>query len=109
LGVGTGWGWRLDLGLKVVGAMYIERDGDVVAAYAADGLVLEELVETDPYALLDARLSKRIEPLGLDIYLAAENLTNTVQERRQWDIDDAAMVYAPLHGMTISLGFNKAF
>jgi len=100
-------GWSLDLGLRLIGSMYIERDGDVVAAYPSEQL--ETIVKSDPYVLLDTRLNKRFNKLGLDLYVAAENLTNTVQERDQWDIDDAAMIYAPLYGTTIAFGFKKQF
>jgi len=102
-------GWRLDLGVKVVGSMFIERDGGVVEEYAEKGVLLNTIVETDPYALLDMKINKDINKVGLSIYLAAENLLNVVQERKQYDIDDAAMVFAPLYGTTVSIGFKKQF
>jgi outer membrane receptor protein involved in Fe transport len=96
-GEGFADGWRLDLGFELVGSMFIWHD------------VKGELVETDPYPLLDARVNKRINKIGMDIYVAAENLTNTVQERDDDDVADAAMVYAPLYGTTVSVGFKKDF
>jgi outer membrane receptor for ferrienterochelin and colicins len=100
-------GWSIDMGIRLIGSMYIERDGDVIDAYPEESL--DVIVETDPYVLADARIAKRFNRLGLDCYLAVGNLTNTVQDRKQWDIDDAAMVYAPLYGTTFSLGFKKQF
>ncbi|MBN1603712.1 MAG: TonB-dependent receptor [Chitinispirillaceae bacterium] len=100
-------GWSFDLGMRFIGFMYIERDAGVVEEYADQNL--EAIVETDPYVLADARINKRINSADLDIYIAAENLTNTVQKRKKWDIDDAAMVYAPLYGTTISVGIKKQF
>jgi outer membrane receptor protein involved in Fe transport len=99
--------WRLNVGLNIVGSMHIERDGDVVDAYPEESL--DEIVKTEPYATVDARLSKRINQIGLDVYVAAGNLTNTVQNRKPWDVDDAAMVYAPLYGTTVNVGFTKSF
>ncbi|MFW6253897.1 MAG: TonB-dependent receptor plug domain-containing protein [Chitinivibrionales bacterium] len=100
-------GWSLDVRARLVGSMFIERDGDLVDQYASENL--EVLVETDPYVLVDARINKRINSLGLDVYVAAENLTNTVQDREEWDVADAAMMYAPIYGTTISAGFKKQF
>lgn len=99
-------GWSLDMGARLLGSMYISRDIDI-ADYPGENL--EEVVKTDPYVLVDARINKRFNSIGLDIYLAGENLTNTVQERKQWDVDDAAMMYAPIYGTTLMLGFDKEF
>ena len=99
--------WSLDIGARLVGSMFIERDGDIVEEFAAEKL--QDLVETNPYILVDARLNKRFNALGLDLYLAAENLTNTVQPREEWDIADAAMLYAPIYGTTVTAGFKKGF
>jgi outer membrane receptor for ferrienterochelin and colicin len=106
-GMGFTDGWSLDVGARLVGSMFIERDGDVVDEYASENL--DDIVETDPYVLVDARINKRINKIGMDIYLAAENLTNTVQDRKEWDIADAAMMYAPIYGTTVSVGFKKDF
>ena len=95
------------MGARLVGSMFIERDGDIVEEFAAENL--EALVETKPYVLVDARINKRITTLGLDLYVAAQNLTNTVQPREEWDIADAAMVYAPIYGTTVTAGFKKGF
>jgi outer membrane cobalamin receptor len=100
-------GWSLDVSLRLVGPMFIERDGDVIDAYPEENL--EEIVETDAYVTGDLRVNKRFNALGLDVYIAAENFTNTVQKREQWDVDDAAMVFAPLYGTTVMGGFRKEF
>ena len=100
-------GWSLDISLRLVGPMFIERDGDVIDAYPEENL--EEIVETDAYVTGDLRVNKRFNALGLDVYLVAENFTNTVQKRERWDVDDAAMVFAPLYGTTVMAGFKKEF
>ncbi|MFP4521288.1 MAG: TonB-dependent receptor plug domain-containing protein [Fibrobacterota bacterium] len=107
--VGSGFkdGWRLDLDFRLTGSMYIERDGEVMAEYPSEKL--KEIVKTEPYLIVDARVGKKIEQISTDLYIAAENLTNHVQERKQWDIDDAAMIYAPLTGVMVSAGFSKDF
>jgi outer membrane receptor for ferrienterochelin and colicins len=100
-------GWSFDLGARLIGSMYIERDAGVIEEYAAYNL--EPITKTDPYILADARINKRINSAGLDIYVAAENFTNTVQDRKVWDKVDAAMVFAPLYGTTFSVGIKKQF
>lgn len=98
-------GWSFDIGARLMGSMFIWREN--ADDFPSENL--DEIVETDPYVLIDARINKRINNLGLDVYVAAENLTNTVQDRKEWDIADAAMMYAPIYGTTISAGFKKQF
>lgn len=98
-------GWSFDIAARVVGSMFIWREN--TDDFPSDNL--EEVVETDPYVIVDACINKRINSLGLDVYVAAKNLTNTVQDRKEWDIADAAMMYAPIYGTTISAGFKKQF
>ncbi len=89
-------GLSLIMQAKYTGKMYIDHVPEEDEA-------LLRLEETEPYTIFNTHLAYNITPYT-NIYLDIKNLTDYVQPTR--DITDAAYIYAPLYGRTISIGFD---
>jgi outer membrane receptor for ferrienterochelin and colicins len=87
---------ELTLGLNYTGSMYIDH----VPEEDESMLMLEK---TDAYTLINARIAYALSR-SLKFYINVDNLTDYIQPTR--DITDAAYMYAPIYGRTVSTGFT---
>jgi outer membrane receptor for ferrienterochelin and colicins len=88
-------GWSLVSGTYLTGPMYID--------YYADGEGPTTIKETDPFWILNAKLSKRVFG-GVSLYVGGRNLTDYVQPEKH--TDDAAFLYAPVYGRMLYVGMG---
>ncbi len=79
--------WSLVVEGDLKGPMYID--------YFADEEDPTKIKRTDPYLIVDAKISKRLSE-RLTAFVGAKNLTGYVQPERH--TDDAAFLYAPIYG-----------
>lgn len=91
-------GWQIFTNFNYTGSMYIDH----VPGDDAEQLIIEK---TDPFVLINAKVSKKINQ-RLSIFLGAKNLFDYTQPTR--DNSDAAYMYAPLYGRIVYSGFDVA-
>ncbi len=86
----------VNFGADYTGSMYIDHVPEEDEA----NYILEE---TDPYVIFNARIGYDILD-NVELFVKGRNLFDYTQPTR--DITDAAYMYAPLYGRTISAGIN---
>jgi outer membrane receptor for ferrienterochelin and colicins len=95
--------WRIVTQVDYTGAMYIDyNEEDDVASPGS------RIIHTDPYWLVNARISREITGTGVSLFAGVRNAFDFVQEERH--PDDAAFIFAPLTGRLLYAGieFNLA-
>lgn len=88
-------GWGLVGGAYLTGPMYVD--------YYADGEGPTKIKKTDPFCILNAKVSRRIFD-RLNLYVGGKNLTDYIQPEKH--IDDAAFMYAPVYGRMLYMGIG---
>ena len=91
--------WNFTLGSDYTGSMYIDylKDEDVEDPESY-------IKHTDPFFVLNARVSKSFPNNGITIFAGGKNLNNYVQPEKH--PDDAAFMYAPYSGRIIYSGIE---
>ena len=94
--------WTVSLGADWTGEQYIDyyEDDDIDNPGS-------EIVHADPYWIVNFRVEKEIEKLGLTVFAGAQNLFDEYQEDRR--TDDAAFIYMPLYGRIVYAGARVEF
>lgn len=83
--------WSFSVSGNFQGRMYIDYYNSDVDPILGDQ---SKIKETDPFILVNARVSKTIKDFKL--YAGVNNLLNYIQDERH--LDDAAFMYAPVYG-----------
>jgi outer membrane receptor for ferrienterochelin and colicins len=87
--------WSFVVNGEYKGLMYID--------YFADGEVPTNIKETEPFFIMNARVSRELFE-RFKLYLGGRNLTDYIQKERH--TDDAAFMYAPVYGRIIYGGME---
>ncbi|MBN2173002.1 MAG: TonB-dependent receptor [Bacteroidales bacterium] len=83
--------WTFSLSGNYQGTMYIDYYNEDIDPDLGDQ---SKIKKTDPFMLLNARISKKLNLVKL--YAGVNNIFNYVQDERH--LDDAAFMYAPVYG-----------
>ncbi|MCK4546977.1 MAG: TonB-dependent receptor [Candidatus Eisenbacteria sp.] len=94
--------WRFVTETNYTGSMYIDYNEEDNVANPGS-----RIVHTDPYWLVNGRISKEITRSGISLFGGVRNAFDFVQEERH--PDDAAFIYAPLTGRTVYGGIEFNF
>jgi len=92
-------GWDFIIGADYTGSMYIDylKDEDVEDPESY-------IKHTDPFYLMNAKVSKTFSKHGVTIFVGGKNLNDYVQPEKH--PDDAAFMYAPYTGRIIYSGIE---
>ncbi len=94
------WGFVLDC--NYTGSMYVDycKDEEV-------GTVGSKIKHTDPYVVVNTKITRSFPDYGLTTFVGIKNLTDEVQDEKH--PDDAAFMYAPYTGRMLYAGMEVAF
>jgi len=92
-------GWRFVTEANYTGAMYIDYNEEDDVANPGS-----RIVHTDPYWLVNGRVSREITQAGISLFAGVRNAFDLVQEERH--PEDAAFIYAPLTGRIVYGGIE---
>lgn len=91
--------WTFAVIADLQGQMYIDYYNEDIDPVLGDQ---SKIKTTDPFTLLNARVSKKIKQFKL--YAGVNNIFNHVQDERH--LDDAAFMYAPVYGTMMYAGLS---